>query len=119
MKALRKAIGLLALGTLCLMPSTVKAQATAINLAWDYLVTDEAGIDQFVLQRRTGSGAYSDLQTVVKTARITSDTTVVQNTLYCYQIYATRTFGTMPIRSAASNEVCGASIKAVVNLRLQ
>ena len=107
------------------MAAVAGAQVTpALTLAWDFAVSDEAAIDTFVLQRRAVAGVYppTDLQTVAKGLRVVSDPTVTAGTVVCYRLFAQKTFTTPPallVRSAPSNEVCGAFVAGPINLRLQ
>ena len=95
------------------------AQSASINLAFDYPGTEEVNINQFVLQRKTASGTYTDLFTIAKTLRVASDTSAILGTVYCYRIFAEKNGTPTNFRSAPSNEVCAAIITAVTNLRLQ
>jgi hypothetical protein len=71
--------------------------ASSIGLAWTDNSTNETG---FVVQRQTGtSGIWTTLTTTTAGATTFTDTTVLPNTEYSYQVLATNSAGT----SSASN----------------
>lgn len=96
---------------------------SSFRLAWDYAPAEEALIDQFVLQRRLGNGAYTDATAtsvvVEKTLRATTDATVTPGTAYCFRLLAAKLQPApdAPLLSPPSNEVCRTALQAPTRLR--
>lgn len=107
----------------CSMYSISYAQGVEIKLAWDYASTDEVNIDGFVLQRKFVNGTYQDVGGVIaKNIREVKDENINVGVVYCYQMLTQKVVQQpvqQTIRSRPSNEVCGAFIGSVSNLRLQ
>lgn len=102
---------------LCFLPLYVlpaAAQTAPISLAWDYTTQ---GQDGFILARKTGqAGTYADLALPIgPAARTITDTTPAAGQIYCYRIAATL----QTVKSPLSSEICGATLTAPLNLRIQ
>jgi hypothetical protein len=77
--------------------SAASSSPTQVNLSWTDGSSDETG---FVIERRSGSGAYAQVGATGADVPSFSDNTVSGNTPYTYRVYATGTGG----NSAHSNE---------------
>lgn len=74
-------------------PSTLSAtasSATAVSLTWADNSSNETG---FLIERKTGSGAYSQIASVSAGVNAYSDTTVSGGTSYTYRVRATNAGG--------------------------
>jgi hypothetical protein len=76
------------------------AGAAQLTLNWADNSSDETG---FRIERKIGTGAYTQIATVAGNATSYVDTTVTAGTTYCYQVRAYNAVGD----SAPSNEACG------------
>src|SRR5262245_42347624 len=76
------------------------AMAGQLRLSWVDSSGDETG---FVVERKVGTGSYTQLQVIGSNAASYTDQNLTVGTLYCYRVRAFNGHGS----SAPSNEACG------------
>ncbi|HQU13721.1 MAG TPA: multicopper oxidase domain-containing protein, partial [Thermodesulfobacteriota bacterium] len=90
-------------------PSGLTATATGaglsrIDLAWADASTNETG---FLIQRRTGTGAFSDVATVYSNMTTYTDTALARNTSYRYRVFAFNMAGSSPASNVTPSVTTG------------
>jgi hypothetical protein len=84
---------------------TATVSGTAVNLAWQ---DNSANEDGFRVERRVGSGAWSQIATTAANATAYSDTTGASGTTYEYRVSAFGPGGTSSPSASATAAIAGA-----------